>query len=199
MEIIFALMVLGATPFGAALLADKPTKKRVGKFVDVHWLTPLEQKIKPKSLAPTAIPADFTGVLEKRDKNWEAENKLCVLWQDAFDWFSIPDVGKVLEEATTLREEYKKAIAPHQNRVASLQKQLDSMDYRSRNWYREDLHEAKNLLNRAEQKYAPKYTEQQKRVLAISDKYGWEQMDNGLIRTVNKGRPLAVDPIVYAL
>lgn len=185
MEIILLIAALAATPFGAALLADKPTQKRVARFVDIHWLQPLEEKVKPASLAPSVIPAEY-GKLEPKDRNEQAHKKLAELWQDAFDWFSIPDAAEVLRGAKYIEAERVEYVTPEKEVLENIQyRKMKSGSYFG---FFELEHRAMDRLNDAIEvanEMFPMSSDQAK-ALALSKKYGWELVDNDLIRLARK-------------
>lgn len=185
MEIILLIAALAATPFGAALLADKPTQKRVARFVDIHWLQPLEEKVKPASLAPSVIPAEY-GKLEPKDRNVQAHKKLAELWQDAFDWFAIENVAEVLRGAKHIRETRMEYVEPQRERVETIQAcQKSSGNYFGYYALEIKATEALNEVMEDAKKLFPMSSDQAK-ALALSEKYGWELIDNDLIRLARK-------------
>lgn len=182
MEIIFALMLLGATPFGAALLVDKPTRKRAVKFAAAHMMA-RPQRSKP-SMVASIIPTEF-GVLEPKSKETEANARLAELWQDAFDWFSIPNAPEVLRKANEIYRLYKDYMKPYEDEVVHLQNRIrDSHGY----FYYELLESAQNKLALAREECPHRITSQQKKVRALSEKYGWELVGNDIIRLASKQR-----------
>lgn len=192
--LMIAVILAPVLHVAGIVLGNSEIRSRGKKVLKAQYMAKREPN---KSLAPSVIPAEYMGKLESREKNWEAEHKLEKIWQDAFEWFLIPNATGVLAEAMKLREEYRAAIAPLLAQYDAVYK--DYLDDRYGYYSCTDINHAADMLKRAKELYKVKFTPDQEKALAIADQYGWELIDNGIIRSINKGKPLAIDPIVYAL
>lgn len=180
MEIIMLLIFIASvfTPFVSVILADGQIVGRTVKVVKANLN-------RDKQIVPGIVSADMVA-LAPRSKDWEAHKKLAELWQDAFDWFSIPDVVEVLRTA-------KLAEAGREEYVAPEKKALESVQYRKMTsggyygYYELERH-AKRLFKAAVADSWRMFpmTPEQTKALALSQKYGWELIDNDLIRLARK-------------
>lgn len=178
MEIILALMLLGATPFGAALL-DKPTRKRFVKFAKSH----ASNSIFSKDEGGHITMAEALK-LEPRNKDWKADTALQTLWQEAFNYWSIQD-----REAT-----FKSALDKHMNYLAetdSLKKNVETykesrLDSYSRTYYRlcaEMIAGLQSEIKARTDEYKNSLTTDEEKAITLHLKYGKEiYYHNDLIR-----------------
>lgn len=182
MEIIMLLIFIASvfTPFVSVILADGQIVGRTVKVVKANLN-------RDKQIVPGIVSADMVA-LTPRSKDWEAHKKLAELWQDAFDWFSIPDVVEVLRTAKDTEADREEYMDPERKALESIRYRVQKHGTYARSGFYE-------LEVRAAQRYRDAVSEswkmfpmtpEQTKALALSQKYGWELIDNDLIRLARK-------------
>lgn len=179
MEIIFALMLLGATPVGAAML-NKPTRNRFVKYLQVHIVNPA------KGITGDADDPELETVKKRSAEYWKADGALAELWQEAFNWWVIPNRENVLESALEKHKMWRSGRDPLEQELEELQKEYDEDGYYS-NWSYEHFSKQQSkyndLLDEIDMAYGNSLSPEEKFALELDKKHKKEiHYGNDLIR-----------------
>lgn len=163
MEIVLALMLLGASPFGAAML-DKPTRNRVVRFAQVH--NPFRDKDPDVSLA-----------LEPRNKDWSADERLAAMWTEAFEYYKIARRDSKLKWALDKRKSYQEMrakIAPLLDKAEKDVRTAENGGVYISIHDKQTIRDGRATLTRMTNEYYNGLDKDEKFLLGLVDKYGME-------------------------